>query len=247
MLLDELEGLAEAGEHAEPEHVDLEDAERVEIVLVPFDEGAVLHRAIHDRHHLVEPAAGHDEAADMLGEMARKGLDLHGERAHFPHARAVHVDAGARKLGGAHRAAAHAPDRGRERADRVLRQAEGLADLADGGAAAIGDDGGGDAGVVAAVMFVDVLDHLLAPLVLEIDVDVGRLAALRRDEALEQEVAIARVDVGDAEAVTDRRIGRRAAALAEDVLAAGVSDDVVDGEKIRRVVELGDQREFVVE
>ncbi len=46
----------------------------------------------------------------------------------------------------------------------------------------------GDAGVLAAVFAVDVLDHLLAPLVLEIDVDVGRLVALRRDEALEQEV-----------------------------------------------------------
>ena len=76
-----------------------------------------------------------------------------------------------------------------ERADGVLGQAEGLADLADGGAAAIGDDGGGDAGMIAPVVLVDVLDHLLAPLVLEIDVDVGRLARVRRDEALEQQVA----------------------------------------------------------
>jgi hypothetical protein len=30
------------------------------------------------------------------------------------------------------------------------------------------------------------LDHLLAPLVLEIDIDVGRLAAIGGDEALEQ-------------------------------------------------------------
>ena len=44
----------------------------VEIVLVPFDDGAVLHRGIHDRHHLVEPVAGDDEAADMLGEVARE-------------------------------------------------------------------------------------------------------------------------------------------------------------------------------
>ena len=31
---------------------------------------------------------------------------------------------------------------------------------------------------VAAIGLVDVLDHLLAPLVLEVDVDVGRLVAL---------------------------------------------------------------------
>ena len=39
---------------------------------------------------------------------------------------------------------------------------------------------------VAAVFAVDVLDHLLAPLVFEIDVDVGRFIAFLRNEALEQ-------------------------------------------------------------
>ena len=106
------------------------------------------------------------------------------------------------------------------------RKAEDLADLADRGAAAIADDGAGDAGVVASVVLVDVLDHLLAPLVLEIDIDVGRLAAIRGDEALEQQAAFARIDLGDAQAVADRRVRRRAAALAKNVLAAGVSDDV---------------------
>ncbi len=47
-----------------------------------------------------------------------------------------------------------------------------------------------DAGAVAAVARVDILDHLLAPLVLEIDVDVGRLAPRRGDEALEQKVVL---------------------------------------------------------
>src|SRR5262245_2922438 len=185
--------------------------------------------AIADRYHLVEPAAGDDEAADVLGEMTREGLDLAGERAHFPHARAVHVDAGAHEFGGAHSAATHAPDRGGQRADRVFRQPENLADLADGGATAIGDDGRGNAGMVATVVLVNVLDHLLAPLVLEIDVDVGRFAAIRGDETFEQEAALARVDVGDAQAVADRRVGGRAAALTQDVLAPRVTDDVVDG------------------
>ena len=104
---------------------------------------------------------------------------------HFLHARAFEVDARALELGGTHLAAAHAPDRGGERADRVFRQPEDLADLADGGTAAIGDHGSGDAGMGTAVTLVDVLNHLFAPLVLEIDVDIGRLAAVGRDEALE--------------------------------------------------------------
>ena len=142
---------------------------------------------------------------------------------------------------------AQAPDGGGERGDGVLRQAHRLADLAHRRAAAIGDDGGGDAGAVAAVAAIDILDHLLAPLMLEIDVDVRRLLPLRRDEALEQEIDLGRVDIGDGEAVADGGIRRRAAPLAEDVERAGIMHDVVHGEEIARVVELRDQRELLVE
>ena len=82
---------------------------------------------------------------------------------------------------------------------------------------------------------------------LEIDVDVGRLAPLRRDEALEQQIGAVGIDLGDAEAEADRGIGRRAAALAEDVLRARVTHDVVDGEEIGRVLQLRDQRELVLD
>ena len=122
-----------------------------------------------------------------------------------------------------------------------------LADLAHGRARAIADDGGGEPGAVAAVARVDVLDHLLAPLVLEIDVDVGRLLALGRDEALEQQVDLGRVHRGDAEAVADGGVGRRAAPLAQDVLRAREVDDVVHGEEIGRVVELADQLQLALD
>ena len=214
----QIERLADARQHAEAEHVDLENAERVEIVLVPFDEGAVRHRAIADRHHLVEPAARDDEAADMLRQVAREAVDLGGQRRDLAHARAVRIEAAALDRVRRHGAAAAAPDRRGQRADGVFGQAEGLADLADRRAAAIGDDGGGDAGAFAAVFAVDILNDLLAPLVLEIDVDVGRLAPLRRDEALEQQVGAVGIDLGDAEAEADRGIGGRAAALAQDAL-----------------------------
>ena len=59
-------------------------------------------------------------------------------------------------------------------------------------AAAIGDDGGGEPGAVAAIAGIDILDHLLAPLMLEVDVDIGRLFALGRDETLEQKIDLGR-------------------------------------------------------
>ncbi len=82
---------------------------------------------------------------------------------------------------------------------------------------------------------------------LEIDVDVGRLAPLGRDEALEQQVGAVGIDLGHAEAETDRGIGGRTAALAEDALRAREAHDVIDGEEIGRVLQLRDQCELVLE
>ncbi len=138
-----------------------------------------------------------------------------------------------------------APDGLGEAVDGVEREAERLADFADRAAPAIADDGGGEAGAVAAVFLVDVLDDLLAPLVLEIDVDVGRLLPLGADEALEQEIDAAGIDRGDAKHVADGRVRRRAAALAEDAARLGLAHDVVDGEEVGRVIELRDQGQLV--
>ena len=80
---------------------------------------------------------------------------------------------------------------------------------------------------------------------LEIDVNIRWFAALARDEALEKEIRTCRVDFGDAEAVTHRRVGCRAASLAQDVALAGKIDEVVDGQKIGLVSKFTDQREFV--
>ena len=114
-------------------------------------------------------------------------------------------------------------------------------------ARAIGDDDGRHAGPVAAVLVVDVLQHLLAPLVLEIDVDVRRLVPLLADEPLEQHVDPLGIDAGHAQAVADRRVGRRAAALAQDVPLAGEPHQVPDREKIGLVPQLLDQRQLVLD
>ena len=153
----------------------------------------------------------------MLRQVARKADQLVGERDRLPDRRIGGIEPGLADMVVGH-AFALAPDRLGERRGDVLGQAQGLADLADGAARAVMHDGGADGGAVAPVALVDVLDHLLAPLVLEIDVDVGRLAAVLGDEAGEQEIALVRVHLGDAEAVADGAVRRRAAALAEDFL-----------------------------
>src|SRR5436190_19935757 len=99
--------------------------------------------------------------------------------------------------------------------------------------------------MVAPIVLINVLDHLLATFVLEIDINVGRLAPIGGNETFEQETPIARINISDAQAIADCRVRRRAAALTEDVLAARVLDNVMHGQEIRRVVELSDQGELM--
>ena len=176
-------------------------------------------------HELVEPPARQHEAADMLREMARKAEQPRRE-----------IERRARSIGlsgssPAWRMCACRQCRVPQLPQCVLASAavtssvrpKRLADFADGAARPIADDGRGDAGAVAAVALVDILDHLLAPLMLEIDVDVGRLLALLRDEAREQQIVLRRIDAGDAEHIADGGIGRRAAPLAENAPVFGES------------------------
>ena len=100
---------------------------------------------------------------------------------------------------------------------------------------------------LAPILAVDVLDDFLAALVLEVDVDVGRLVALLRDEALEQQAGARRIDLGDAQAVADRRVGGRTAALAQDVLRPGEAHDVVHRQEVVLVLHVGDQAQLVLD
>ncbi len=140
-----------------------------------------------------------------------------------------------------------APDRARQCAPDIVGQAHGLGHFAQRRAAAIADDSGGQRGALGAVFVVDVLDDHFALLMLEVDVDVGRLVSFLGDETLEKRVDPLRSHLGDADAEADDRIGGGAPPLAEDVLAAGVFDDVVDGQEIARVVQALDQGEFFLD
>ena len=125
-----------------------------------------------------------------------------------------------------------------QRVDAVQRQAQGLAHVAHRRARPVGDHLGRHAGPLAAVLLVEILQHLLAALVLEIDVDVRGLVPLAADEPLEEHVHPLGIDRRDAQAVADGRIGRRAAALAENAPPPGESHQVPDGEEIGLVVQL---------
>ncbi len=219
------DGLLEHRHHAEAEQVDLDDAEIGAVVLVPLHDDAPGHRGGLERHHLVEPAGGDHHAAGVLAEVARQVLDL--LRPDRPAARRAATRGRRRRCAAAPRARRGRRDQPMraqqlgEPVDLRKREAEHLADLAHGAARAVGDDVGGHRRAALAVALVDVLDDLLALVAArQVDVDVGPLAALLGEEALEEQLHADGVDGGDAERVADRRVGGRAAALAEDAALA---------------------------
>jgi hypothetical protein len=105
------------------------------------------------------------------------------------------------------------------------------------------DHGRGDAGAVAAVALIDILDHLLAPLMLEIDIDVGRLVAFFRKEAREEQIVL----IGSTEVTPSRKQTIELAAEPRPwqriggFLRAGEAHEIVDGQKIISVIALADQ------
>jgi len=63
----QLETFADAGEHAQAEDIHLEDAQCINVILVPFDDGSILHGSVADGHGFRQRPLGEYEAADMLG------------------------------------------------------------------------------------------------------------------------------------------------------------------------------------
>ena len=114
-------------------------------------------------------------------------------------------------------------------------------------AAPVGDHVGHLGGAVPAVAAVHVLDHLLAPVALDVDVYVGRPVSLGRQEPLEQQPQRHRVHVGDAQHVAHRRVGGRPPALAVDVAAAAERGDVPHHQEVARKPELLDHVELVAD
>jgi hypothetical protein len=200
---------------------------------------------------VIELALADDHAAGVLAEVAREVLEADAELEVFGDARVLDVEAGMVE-GVGHGVVFAAPlplgnERG-EAAEGFLVEAEGLANFAGGGLAAVGDDVGGHSGAEFAVALVNILDGLLAFFFRgKVEVDVGPLAAVFVEEALEEELHADGVDGRDFEGVADGGVGGRAATLDEDVVLFAVADDVPHDEEVAGEAEARDEGELVVD
>ena len=124
--------------------------------------------------------------------------------------------------------------------DQAERQAEHPADVAQGGARLQRAEGDDLRDPVRAVAVADVADHLVAPVLAEVDVEVRHRHALGVEEALEQQAEAERIEIGDGEAPGDDRAGARAATR-PDRNAVGLrpADEVGDDQEIARETSSG--------
>ena len=248
--LDFVEGIADEGQRAQPEEVHLEEADTLDLLHRPLGDDFVL-LALVERHelgqrpgrdddaggvdrgvtgHALEPARDREQLLDalvLLLHLAEHGILLERlvER---------HVERGGHRLG-----------------DLVgvgVRDVHDARDVAHDGACFHRPEGDDLRHVLAPVLARHVVDDLAAAALAEVDVDVGQRHALGVEEALEDEVVLDRIDVGDAQAVGDEAAGRRAAAGADrDRLLARVADEVPDDEEVPGVLHLLDHLDFVAE
>ena len=241
----QLEAAANRAQHPEAKHVHLQQPQVLQIVLVPLDDRAIRHGRVLDGHQPAQRPTGNDESAHMLGKVAGKPHQFPHQAGKPPDDGRPWVESRLTDLLRGDFPAVPPLHRLGQNADLRLLHPQGLAHVADRAPGAIADDRGGQRGAFPGIFPVDVLNDLLAALVLEIHVDVGRLVPFPGNEPLHEHFHARGIHFGDAQAETDGRIGRRTPSLAEDVPVAGEPDDVVNGEEIGLVAQFADELQLV--
>ncbi len=246
VLGDQVDGVVQGREHPQPEQIELDEVDRRAVVLVPLQHRAALHARPLHRADLDHRAVADDHPPGVDPEVAGEVLDLGGEPEHRGGDVVIEGPVGAPLGGGGGDLAPHV-DLLRPGVLLAGGVAEGTGHVAHRRAGAVGDHVGHQRGVVPPVAGIDVLDHLLAPVGLDVDVDVRRAVTLGGQEPLEEQPQGDRVGLGDPESEAHRRVRRAPPALAVDVLPLAELDDLPHDEEVAGEAELLDHRQLVVD
>ena len=93
--VDVLEAVLDERKHAKPEEIDLHEPHRFDVVLLPLDDGTVLHRRRLDGHDRRQRLGGEHESAHVDGPVARNVVHPFDDRRQRAHARVVGIEPGA--------------------------------------------------------------------------------------------------------------------------------------------------------
>ncbi len=132
-----------------------------------------------------------------------------------------------------------------ELVDLAVRHLQHAADVAQHAARLQGAEGDDLRDLLAAVALLDVADDLVAPVLAEVDVEVGHRHALGIEEALEQQIEPQRIEVGDGQRIGDERARARAAPRPDrDAFLLRPLDEVGDDQEVARILHAFDHLEL---
>ena len=248
--LDLGDGVGHRRLHPDAEHVELEHAEVLDVVLVEL-----AHREAGVRRLDGGPVeqGARRRAAPRRGASRRGGAARRAARPAGRTGRAAVVgEAAGGELGQVAQrrpgvAGADVGERLGDRVDLARRHPERATDVAHRVADPVGVHHRDADAPLPAVAVEDRLVDLEPARGLDVDVDVGQRVAQRREEPLHQQVVADRVDAGDAEQVVDQAAGPRAAGRAPHAHVADQVGDVADGEEVGGEAQAADHLQLVVE
>ena len=251
LAIDRLHRPLDDGQGAQAEEVELDQAGGLDVVLVELGHQAAALLVTGDRREVGELGRRDHHAAGVLAGAAGDALEL--ER-HLPDFRRFLVDleeVAQRLLLLVGLLQGHADFEGNH-LRQAIGQAVGLAlgprHVAHHRLGGHGTESDDLAHRVAPVLLGHVVDHPVATVHAEVDVEVGHRHPLRVEETLEQQVIGQRVEVGDLLHISHQGAGARATAGAyRHAVALGPLDEVHNDQEVAGKAHLDDDVELEVQ
>ena len=251
---------------AQERHRRLQHRQRLEAEEVEFDQARRLHpfhvelghrhvgfRIAIERHQLVQRTFADHDAGGVRGRVAVQAFELLRDVEGAPHHRvAVALGLQARLVvDGAlerHRIGRVLRHQLAELVDLTVRHLQHAADVAQHAARLQRAEGDDLRDPVAAVFVLHVVDHLVAPVLAEVDIEVRHRHALGIEEALEQEPEADRVEIGDGQRIGDQRAGAGAAPRPDrNALRLRPLDEIGDDQEVAGIFHPLDDAELEIE
>ena len=249
-----LQRQVEDRQRRQAEEVELDQADRLDIVLVELaDRGTLRTRRAVQRAEVRQLARCNQHAARMHADVARQPLERTCERDQFLVFLVVVDGLGERRL--FTKRTIERPRVGRVVRDQLrklvalrVRQVEHATGVAHHRFRAQRAEGGDLRHRCRSVLLLDVVDHAIAVVLAEIDVEVGHRHPLGVQEALEQQPVAQWIEVGDAERIRDQRAGARAPTRPHrDAVALGPVDEVGNDQEVAGKAHLRDRLQFEIQ
>jgi hypothetical protein len=254
---DELLGQLQDGQRGQAQEVELHQADLLDVVLVELADRRVAAGLLVERAEVGDLARRDQHAPGVHADVAHHALDTLGQAEQGRHLflgrlallQLGRLQAGVdqlgigllRHLGQRHMLARRRRDQLGDGIHMAEAHAQHPAHVAQRGLGGHGAEGGDLAHGLAAVALLHVLDHAVAVALAEVHVEVGHGHPLRVQEALEQQVVLQRVQVGDGQHIGHQRARTGAPARAHRAaVGLGPLDEVRHDEEVAREPHLQD-------